>query len=66
MLMPSQALLLLCYLDNDLVIIAYVLHTVVHMTYVNLTWVRFFFSRYPSVALARNSQVAAPSQQRCA
>ena len=25
------------------------------MTYINLTWGAFFFSRYPSVALARNS-----------
>ena len=49
----------LCHLDNDLVIIIiqytpYVLLRIVrHMTYIPYLGT-FFFSRYPSVALARN------------
>ena len=45
----------LCHLDNDLeiiIIIQYV-YCVVHMTYIPYLGT-FFFSRYPSVALARN------------
>ena len=45
----------LCHLDNDLeilIIIQYI-YCVVHMTYIPYLGT-FFFSRYPSVALARN------------
>ena len=55
-MLPSQALLLLCHLDNDLVTIIYI-YTVVHMTMhkpENLG--AFCFSRYPSVALARTNK----------
>ena len=47
----------LCHLDNDLeiIIITYTvyIYCVVHMTYIPYLGT-FFFSRYPSVALARN------------
>ena len=47
----------LCHLDNDLeiiIIIKYIfIYCVVHMTYIPYLGT-FFFSRYPSVALARN------------
>ena len=45
----------LCHLDNDLVIIIIILQCicVVHMTYIPRPGI-FFFSLYPSVALARN------------
>ena len=58
MLPSQQALLLLCHLNSDLAIIIYYIYTVVHMTYINLTWGHSFFRvpRTPSsVALARNS-----------
>ena len=53
-----EALLMLpklCHLDNDLVIIIIIqyIYCVVHMTYIPYLGT-FFFSRYPSVALARN------------
>jgi len=51
-MLPSQALLLLCHLDNDLVIIILYIYCVVHMTYIPYLGT-FFSSRYPSVALAR-------------
>jgi len=50
----------LCHLDNDLeiIIITYIqyeyIYCVVHMTYIPYLGT-FFFSRYPSVALARNN-----------
>jgi len=46
----------LCHLDNDLeiIIIIQYIYCVVHMTYIPYLGT-FFFSRYPSVALARNS-----------
>ena len=54
LMQPSQALLLLCHLDNDLVIIIIYIYCVVHMTYIPYLGT-FDFSRYPSsVALARN------------
>ena len=51
----------LCHLDNDLEIIIIIytvseyeyIYCVVHMTYIPYLGT-FFFSRYPSVALARN------------
>jgi len=45
----------LCPLDNDLVIIIIIqyIYCVVHMTCIPYLGT-FFFSRYPSVALARN------------
>ena len=45
----------LCHLDNDLeiIIIIQYIYCVVHMTYIPYLGT-FFFSRYPSVALARN------------
>ena len=57
LMLPSQALLLLCHLDNDLVtIITYNVHgsmTVVTYLYLHLMGT-FVLSRYPSMALARN------------
>ena len=47
----------LCHLGNDLVIIIIIqyIYCVVHMTYIPYLHLgTFFFSRYPSVALARN------------
>ena len=46
----------LCHLDNDLeiIIIIQYIYCVVHMTYIPYLGT-FFFSRYPSVALARNN-----------
>jgi len=48
---------MLCHLDNDLEIIIIniiqYIYRVVHMTYIPYLGT-FFFSRYPSVALARN------------
>ena len=55
-MLPSQALLLLRHLDNDLVIILYIyIYCSSTYTYdfINLT-LGHFFPRYPSVALARN------------
>ena len=48
------------HLDNDLVIIIIqYIYCVVHMAYIPLSYLgAFFFSRYPSVALARNSTVS--------
>ena len=48
----------LCHLDNDLeiIIIIQYIYCVVHMTYIPYLGT-FFFSRYPSVALARNIDV---------
>jgi hypothetical protein len=54
----------LCHLDNDLEIIIIIytvseyeyIYCVVHMTYIPYLGT-FFFSRYPSVALARNHYV---------
>jgi hypothetical protein len=50
----------LCHLDNDLmaeiIIIIQYIYCVVHMTYIPYLET-FFFSRYPSVALARNKIV---------
>ena len=61
-MLPSQAMLLLCHLDNDLVtiiiLLLYIYGTdciVLHMT--NLTRGHFFFSRYPSVDPAAASYV---------
>ena len=47
----------LCHLDNDLeiIIIIQYIYCVVHMTYIPYLGT-FFFSRYPSVALARNER----------
>ena len=49
----------LCHLDNDLmaeiIIIIQYIYCVVHMTYIPYLET-FFFSRYPSVALARNKR----------
>ena len=55
-MLPSQALLLLCHLDNDLVIIIYIYIYIYGSTHdLNKPYLgAFFFSRYPSVALARN------------
>ena len=45
----------LCHLDNDLeiIIIIQYIYCIVHMAHI-LHLGTFFFSRYPSVALARN------------
>ena len=47
----------LCHLDNDLVIMIIIqyIYCVVHMTCIPYLGT-FFFSRYPSVALARNAR----------
>lgn len=46
----------LCHLDNDLetIIVIQYIYCAVHMTYIPYLGT-FFFSRYPSVALARNN-----------
>ena len=60
-MLPSQALLLLCHLNKDLVIIT-LLNCSSTYTY-DLTYNHepylgaFAFSRYPSVALARNQGI---------
>ena len=55
----------LCHLDNDLEIIIiistitiyYTIYCVVHMIMTYISYLgTFFFSRYPSVALARNKR----------
>jgi hypothetical protein len=60
----------LCHLDNDLEIIIIIytvseyeyIYCVVHMTYIPYLGT-FFFSRYPSVALARNTLDAKGTQR---
>ena len=59
-MLPSQARLLLCHLDNDLVIIIYIYCSSAYTYDLHKPYLgAFFFSRYPSVAVARNHNVSA-------
>ena len=51
-MLPSQARLLLCHLDNDLVIIIYIYCSSAYTYDLHKPYLgAFFFSQYPSVAL---------------
>ena len=59
-MLPSQALLLLCHLDNDIGN-HYIYTVVLHMTYINLKTWGHFFSQVPQCGpapgpVARNKE----------